>query len=129
MLPLHRLARTIAALVLGGLLLGRLQAADPTFANPFSPPAGAPGSAPANGTPDAPLELRGIMTTGENTMFSIYDPTRRSATWTKLNELGRDYIVRTYDPAKDTVTLAHSRPLPFDLLTRITAEVVDRYRG
>ena len=31
--------------------------------------------------------------------------------------------------AKDTVTLAHSRPLPFDLLTLITAEVVDRYRG
>ncbi len=31
--------------------------------------------------------------------------------------------------AKDTVKLVHSRPLPLDLLTRITAEVVDRYRG
>jgi len=31
--------------------------------------------------------------------------------------------------AKDTVKLVHLRPLPFDLLTRIAAEVVDRYRG
>jgi uncharacterized protein YdhG (YjbR/CyaY superfamily) len=31
--------------------------------------------------------------------------------------------------AKDTVKLVHSRPLPLDLLARITAEVVDRHRG
>ena len=31
--------------------------------------------------------------------------------------------------AKDTVHLAHSRPLPLDLVTRITAEVVARYRS
>ncbi len=29
--------------------------------------------------------------------------------------------------AKDTVKLVHSRPLPLDLLTRITAEVVSHY--
>jgi len=31
--------------------------------------------------------------------------------------------------AKDSVKLVHARPLPLDLLTRITAEVVDHYRG
>jgi uncharacterized protein YdhG (YjbR/CyaY superfamily) len=31
--------------------------------------------------------------------------------------------------AKDTVKLVHSRPLPLDLLARITAEVVAHYRG
>ncbi len=106
MFPLHRLTRPVAALALGCALLGRLQAADATtFVNPFTPAAAAGGPAQANGTPDAPLELRGIMVEGDSTMFSIYDPSRHAATWTKLNELGRDYIVRTYDAAKDTVTL------------------------
>jgi uncharacterized protein YdhG (YjbR/CyaY superfamily) len=31
--------------------------------------------------------------------------------------------------AKDTVKLVHSRPLPLDLVARITAEVVSHYRG
>jgi len=31
--------------------------------------------------------------------------------------------------AKDTVQLKHSRPLPLDLVARITAEVVAGYRG
>jgi len=31
--------------------------------------------------------------------------------------------------AKDSVKLVHSRPLPLDLVTRITTEVVDHYRG
>jgi len=75
------------------------------FTNPFAPTPGAGAPGQASSTPDAPLELRGIMAVGDSMMFSIYDPSRRSATWTKLNELGRDYIVRTYDAAKDTVTL------------------------
>ena len=31
--------------------------------------------------------------------------------------------------AKDTVKLLHSRPLPLDLVRRITTEVVTHYRG
>ncbi len=31
--------------------------------------------------------------------------------------------------AKDSVKLVHSRPLPLDLVTRITTEVLNHYRG
>ena len=59
-------------------------------ASPFLPPATA-----ANGgakAPDTPIELRGIVTDSGSTMFSIYDPAHHSASWAKLNEIGRDFI-------------------------------------
>lgn len=106
MLSLHRHSRLFAALALAGGMLTAVHAADGVnFTNPFAPAPGVGAPGPAAGTPDAPLELRGIMVEGGSTMFSIYDPSRHSATWTKLNELGRDYIVRSYDSSKDTVTL------------------------
>jgi hypothetical protein len=96
----------VAALALGAALVGVARGADSlNFGNPFAQQAGASGPGAAQGTPDAPLELRGIMVVGTETMFSIYDPSRHSATWTKLNEAGRDYIVRNYDPGKDSVVL------------------------
>ncbi len=72
-------------------------------ANPFLPPAAAAAStAPAQ---DANLELRGIMAAGDSTMFSIYDSTHHMSAWTKLNDVGRDFIVRSYDASKETVSV------------------------
>lgn len=96
--------RLTVALSLAGAIVGLARGADSLGDTPFSPPPAAT-AAPTAGTPNAPLELRGIMVEGDSTMFSIYDPTRHSSTWTKLNEAGGDYIVRSYDAPKDTVTL------------------------
>jgi hypothetical protein len=38
-------------------------------------------------------------------MFSIYDPTRHSSTWTGLNDTSHEFIVRSYDAERDAVTV------------------------
>jgi hypothetical protein len=70
--------------------------------SPFLPP---PSAAPAAPTKDATIELRGIMESAEGPMFSIYDATRHTSAWSRLNETGLDFVVRSYDSAKDTVTV------------------------
>ncbi len=78
-------------------------AADPLpGASPFLPPA-SQGSAGA--TPNAQLELRGIMAEGDTVMFSIYDTAHHTSAWTRLNEPGHDFTVRSYDANRDTVTV------------------------
>lgn len=74
--------------------------------SPFAPPATAAEAAAP--TPDATLELRGIMASGDSYMFSIYDSTKRISTWLGLNEIGREFVVRSYDDARDTVTVDHA---------------------
>lgn len=74
--------------------------------SPFAPPATATEAAAP--TPDATLELRGIMASGDSYMFSIYDSTKRISTWLGLNEIGREFVVRSYDDARDTVTVDHA---------------------
>jgi hypothetical protein len=103
--------RSVSRLAAGSLLvlaLGSRQAAadDPlSVANPFMPPASAGGGPAAKPTADTPIELRGIMQAGDATMFSIYDPSRKTSTWVKLGETGRDFIVRRYDDKSDTVNV------------------------
>lgn len=63
--------------------------------SPFLPPANAPGGSAAV-TQGAPIELRGIMSTPEGMLFSIYDPAKKSAVWLGLNESGRNYVVRQH---------------------------------
>ena len=70
--------------------------------SPFLPPAG---SQAATETPDAPIELRGVVTNEGQTLFSIYDTARKSSDWVGLNETGHPFTVRKYDAAHDTVTV------------------------
>ncbi|HEX2854582.1 MAG TPA: hypothetical protein VHO24_15230 [Opitutaceae bacterium] len=72
--------------------------------SPFLPPGGQQVVAPTN---SAPLELRGVMATGNTTMFSIFDPSKKSGTWVGLNESGYDFSVKKYDADNDTVTVEH----------------------
>jgi hypothetical protein len=69
--------------------------------SPFLP---ADGLATAS-TENTPLELRGIMSDSRGYRFSIYDPSRHTADWVRLNEAGHDFKVTTHDVAKDTITL------------------------
>ena len=86
-----------------GLVLGLAARADTTLApaSPFLPPEGAGAAAAEN----QPLELRGIMFDGAGYRFSVYDPTRHSGQWVRLNEPGHDFTVKTHDQARDAVTV------------------------
>lgn len=82
-----------------------LSGADPIIArSPFLPPAAAAEAAP---TADATLELRGIMAAGDSYMFSIYDSTSKSSAWSRLNEPGHPFVVKSHDESRDSVTVEH----------------------
>ncbi len=100
--------RLLAALVLLTPALASVAHAASSLAgpSPFAPPATAAETVAV--TPDATLELRGIMASGDSYMFSIYDSTKRISTWLGLNEIGREFVVRSYDDARDTVTVDHA---------------------
>jgi hypothetical protein len=83
--------------------------------SPFLPPAGQSSAAP---TPDATLELRGIIADGDSSMFSIYDSAHRISAWKRLNEKGHPFVVRSYDPQRDAVTVDYQgRTLNLSLRT------------
>jgi len=74
--------------------------------SPFLPSAAAAGAGGAvTPTPDTPIELRGIMQSPAGTMFSIFDPSRRTSSWVRLDEPGRDFIVRRYDDKNDAISV------------------------
>jgi hypothetical protein len=89
------LALGLSELVCGADSLARV--------SPFLPLASAANSdAPSQ---EAQIELRGIMTSGGSTLFNIYDATLRQSAWTRLDEMGNGFVVRSYDPARDVVTV------------------------
>ncbi len=72
--------------------------------SPFMPAQAAATTAVTEG---APLELRGVMNTGSELMFGIFDPAKKVSVWSKLNEKDHDFLVKSYDAANETVTLQH----------------------
>jgi hypothetical protein len=71
--------------------------------SPFLPPDGTAVPAGEN----TPLELRGIMVDGSGYRFSVYDPTRHTGQWVRLNEGGRDFTVKAHNVAGDSITLEY----------------------
>lgn len=104
-MSVSRCRRLLAALLLLPLCLVATAPAASSLAgsSPFAPPPSAVDAAAP--TPDATLELRGIMAAGDSYMFSIYDSAKRSSSWLGLNDIGREFIVRSYDESRDTVTV------------------------
>ncbi len=96
--------RSTAAIALATAALASTVCGAESSPSPFLPPETTSEAAP---TPDAPIELRGIMTAGDSVMFSIYDTATRSSTWVRLNQTGSGFIVRSYDESRDTITVDH----------------------
>jgi hypothetical protein len=102
MLPSLRTACRIAGL---GLVLGLpARAATPLASSSPFLPAGSAGTA---ATENTPLELRGILVDDGGYRFSVFDPVRHTGTWVRLNEPGYDFVIRTHDEARDTITLSY----------------------
>src|SRR4051812_20573644 len=77
--------------------------------SPFLPPATQTVAAVTEG---ASIELRGITSAGGGVMFSIFDASKKTGTWVRLNETGNDFVVTKYDTNNDTVTVEHQgRPI------------------
>jgi hypothetical protein len=94
-LNLRRPIPILAAVACLGLLAGACARAQVAEDSPFLPPGAAAGP---NGSADsAVLELRGIMTTPDGTRFCIYDPVKKSGTWSGLNERGNAFIIKSAD--------------------------------
>src|SRR6267154_651484 len=73
--------------------------------SPFRPGQG--GGLPAEGGP-AQFEFRGVVAEAGGYSFSVYEPGRREAGWVRLDEPGRSFVARRYDPAKDTLVIEHN---------------------
>ncbi len=70
--------------------------------SPFGPLA----SGPAGGPPTAtPLEFRGTFVDGNERFFSILDAGSRRAEWVGLNESGRPFVVKSFDPDKESIAV------------------------
>lgn len=67
------------------------------------------GSAAQANTPaaDSPLEFRGTFVDGGERFFSILDTGSRRAEWVSLNETGRPFAVKSYDPEHDAIVVEH----------------------
>jgi hypothetical protein len=83
----------LGALGFAGVLRGAVTP-DPTTDSPFLPPSAS--ATAATVTEGAPIELHGIMATPEGLRFSIFDPSKKSANWVRVNERGLPYVVRQY---------------------------------
>jgi hypothetical protein len=69
--------------------------------SPFGSAAQAPG-APVTATP---LEFRGTFVDGGERFFSVLDPSTRRAEWVALNEPGRPFTVKAFDPEKEAISV------------------------
>ena len=98
--PVRHLLLLSATLAAAGPLPLR---ADLAGASPFLPPNAA--AAAGQGGPSGPVELRGIMGTGGGFAYCIYDTAKKTSSWVGLNEKGNDFVVRSADPAHESVTV------------------------
>lgn len=99
------LRRTLRSATMAGLLAGLAAQgrAELSPTSPFLPPQSQVAAAP---TTPPPLELRGVTTIENVTLFSIVDPSaKKTGGWLKLNEQGQGFTVKNYDPASDSVTV------------------------
>jgi hypothetical protein len=103
-MPARRLSRPL--LMLATVLLApALRSSAQLAANsPFLPAS----SAGAVGvTEGAAIELRGVMETRDGLSFCIFDPAKKVSTWTRLDQKGYEFVVKSYDTAHEAVTVEY----------------------
>ncbi|MBC7369626.1 MAG: hypothetical protein H7343_22890 [Undibacterium sp.] len=104
-MPARRPSRSSLMLVTALLALTARSHGQLSANSPFMP-AAASGSAVV--TEGAAIELRGVMETKEGVSFCIFDPAKKVSTWTRLNQKGLDFLVKSYDPVHETVSVDYA---------------------
>lgn len=59
----------------------------------------------STGETPVPLELRGIMSSGDGQEYCIYDRSKKSSIWVKRDELGADFLVKSGNSSDESVVL------------------------
>jgi hypothetical protein len=96
----HLMSLALLAAVTAGTPAVR---ADLAQTSPFLPSSLSEAAAKAG--PSGPVELRGVMTTSQGTEYCIYDVVKKTSAWVGLNEQGPGFVVKSADPASDSVTV------------------------
>lgn len=60
---------------------------------------------PVAGPQKGGVELRGVLDYDGETRFSIYNPTNQKSVWIKLNDEKAPYLIDSYDPVKNLITI------------------------
>src|SRR5580692_7544930 len=76
--------------------------ADLAPSSPFLP---ANSAIAGQSAPAGPVELRGIMGVPGGYAYCIYDTAKKTSAWVGLNERGNDFVVKSADPTKESVTV------------------------
>jgi hypothetical protein len=79
--------------------------ADLAATSPFLP-ANVAAAGSANG-PAGPIELRGISSTSDGEAFCIYETAKKKDIWVGLNETGNEFVVKSSDPASDSISVQY----------------------
>jgi hypothetical protein len=100
--------RTLLPLYTRWVFLAAIAAAsraDLAQTSPFLPSGAADAAAQAGA--GGPIELRGVMSTSQGSEYCIYDTAKKSSAWVALNEAGNAFMVKSADPAGDSVTVEY----------------------
>lgn len=100
---MHRPVRPV--FLISALLVGALgvSAQEISTVSPFMPVGAAAGPA----TENSPVEFRGMVKSEEGLLFGLFDPVKRRSAWVKLNEAGRDFLVRSFDETSETAVVEY----------------------
>lgn len=91
-----------AALIAGGVCA--LPAQPVADTDPFKPRNSAQVGGPAP-TENAPIELRGIVSTKAGYLYGLYDPSKRQSVWVRKNDPSAEFVVRSHDVGNETVNV------------------------
>ena len=100
-LPRQTLCIRLAVLSAAAALAGPVRA-DLAASSPFLPAGAAAGAGAAAAAQD-PVELRGVMALPDGNSYCIYDTAKKTSSWVGLNEAGYDFVVKSADPANDSI--------------------------
>lgn len=88
------------------VLVASAQPAAPSLQNLISnSPFGSAAQAGAGPVAATPLEFRGTFVDHGERFFSVLDTASRRAEWVGLNEPGRPFAVKSYDPERESIVL------------------------
>ncbi|MFA6288171.1 MAG: hypothetical protein WC661_12375 [Opitutaceae bacterium] len=101
--PSFRFLLSVCPVLVGSSLTAAVVLDDLVKSSPFLP--GGQESAVVAPTENAAVEFRGMVTTKDGVFFGLYDRTKQTGAWVKKEDAGADFVVRSYDPSSDMVSV------------------------
>lgn len=103
MSPHFRFLLWVLPVLTGASVSGAVSLDELVKSSPFMP-AGQE-SVPVAPTENAAVEFRGMITTPTGVLFGLYDRTKQTGAWVGKDEKDADFVVKSYDPASDMLSV------------------------